>query len=101
MSASSLEAKTTSELELLNKQLAQTQARQINKELTRLKRVSDHSNMKAPVEADKTGQFIVVPLNTVQGDTIEKAHGEAVKTCTDSGIEMEKSKKRKKWFKWG
>jgi len=101
MSASSLEAKTTSELELLNKQLAQTQARQINKELTRLKRVSDHTATKAPTEADKTGQFIVLPLNTVQGDTIEKAHGDAVKTCTDSGIALDKSKKRKTWFKWG
>lgn len=101
MATSSLDPRATSELEVLNKSLVRVQARQINKELTRLKKISDPASAKPALDVDKTGQFIVVPLNTVQGNTIDKAYEEAVKISTDSSIAFEKAKKRKKWFNWG
>jgi len=101
MVTSSLDPRATSELEVLNKSLVRTQARQINKELTRLKKISDPAGTKPALDIDKTGQFIVVPLSIVQGSTIDKAYEDAIRVNTDSSMALEKSKKKKKWFKWG
>lgn len=90
---------STEALELRNKQLATKQVRQINKELTRLKRISASPEKVVAPEADKTGQFIVIPISRILGSTIETAHQEAEKSCTESSLELRKAKK-KKWFKW-
>lgn len=100
MSENSINMQTPSLLEMLNKQRAGEQAKEINRSLTRLKKIS-HPPKAKDLDTDKTGKFIVVPINNIQAETIESAYTEAEKTCTDSGLELEKSKKKKKWFKWG
>jgi hypothetical protein len=100
-SESSPPPQNPSTLELLNKQLAKQQAREINRGLTKLKRVSmPPTKTKKELDADKTGRFIVVPVTTVLAETIENAVESASKSVSESDIELAKSKK-KKWFKWG
>lgn len=90
---------SSSELELLNKEVAKSQARKINKELTKLKRISNRplgAKEKAPVEADKTGSFVVVPATTLVTQEIDVAHAEAQKQCKADSLPPPK----KKWLKW-
>lgn len=99
MSESSVTPKTPSVLEVLNKQLAREQVREINKGLTRLKTISFPPPANKELDTDKTGKFITVPLSPVQADTLESAYVEAEKTCSDSDLEL-KAKKKKRWFNW-
>jgi len=99
MSESSITEKTPSILEAINKQVAKNQAREINKGLTQLKRLS-LPPPKETLETDKTGKFITVPINDTQSAVIDEAYDEAEKTCTKSELELDKAKKKKKWFKW-
>jgi hypothetical protein len=90
---------SSSGLELINKEIAKSQARQINKELTKLKRISNRplgEREKAPVEVDKTGSFVVVPVTALVTEEIDAAHAEAQKQCASEPAPAAK----KKWLKW-
>ena len=90
---------TALDLEYNNKQRAHEQAREINRGLTRLKKISSRPELvkKAPAEADKTGSFIVVPIGELQAKSIEEAVTEAGKSCSELS---HPKKAKKKWFKW-
>ena len=92
---------TALDLEYINKQRAVAQAREINRGLTRLKKISSRPEQakKAPAEADKTGSFIVVPVGELQAKNIEEALSEACKSCSEHPLTTKKPKKT--WFKWG
>lgn len=87
-------------LEFINKAVAKDQVREINKELTKLKRISSRPlSAKAKpekVDVDKTGSFIVVPIGELINTKIEEAHSEAQRACTSDAPPETK----KKWFKW-
>jgi hypothetical protein len=92
--------RSSSSLELTNKKLAATQVRMINKELTELKKRTSTAEEKpqcAPMESDKTGQFVLLPLKACKNEKIEEAYKEA-KEVSDSSPPAQESKKRKKWY---
>jgi hypothetical protein len=92
---------TALDLEYHNKQRAHEQAREINRGLTRLKKISTRPILqkKAAVDIDKTGNFIVVPIGELQAKNIEEALSEAGKSCSEPPTISKKAKKT--WFKWG
>jgi len=92
---------TALDLEYNNKQRAHEQAREINRGLTRLKKISSRPELpkKATVDVDKTGNFIVVPIGELQAKNIEQALSEAGKSCSEHPTQVKKAKKT--WFKWG
>lgn len=92
---------TALDLEYNNKQRAHEQAREINRGLTRLKKISSRPDLpkKVAVDVDKTGNFIVVPIGELQAKNIEQAVSDASKSCSDPPAPAKKAKKT--WFKWG
>jgi hypothetical protein len=92
---------TALDLEYNNKQRAHAQAREINRGLTRLKKISSRPELtkKTTVDVDKTGNFIVVPIGELQAKNIEQALSEAGKSCSEQLQPFKRAKKT--WFKWG
>jgi hypothetical protein len=93
---------TALDLEYNNKQRAYAQAREINRGLTRLKKISTRPELikKVTPDIDKTGNFIVVPIGELQAKNIEEALSEADKCRSDPPVKTKLAKK-KTWFKWG
>jgi hypothetical protein len=91
---------TALDLEYHNKQRAHEQAHEINRGLTRLKKISsrpDLAKKKTTIDVDKTDNFIVLPIGELQAKNIEQALSDAGKSCNEQPY-LKKAKKA--WFKW-
>lgn len=91
---------TALDLELNNKIRANEQAHEINRGLTRLKKISSRPELikKPRVDDDRTGNFIVVPVSELLSKDIEEAVVNAGKSC--SILPPTAKKVKKKWFSW-